>query len=487
MVRVLRVDKQELSKAVRLDNGWLRAPATLTRVGVFEYHSPDGSVRRELRPPEEVFREDSLASFEQCPVTIDHPAVGILDTRTTKMFQRGSVTSVRRDGANVVGQVLLTDEDAIEAATKGRKKQLSCGYTCDCEEKPGTTSGIPGVADGQRYDAIQRNIRGNHVALVTRARAGENATLRLDSAGNVRLDWPHDGEDNHGRDGDSAKDPRMKASERQQVEGQAREASDRANRSGDENDHEEAGQLHEKAAEYKEKNPAAKGENSELTPAEHRQYAAIHYRKADQAFRKAKQARNSRGEDEDSPIVHVKKDSNQENEDMKTIVIKLDGVDLELNETTHPLVAAAIAKRDEALSKEKARADKLDEELQAMKKIDVRALVNTRLQLLRGAERLMPKNHGLKLDEMTDLEVKKMAILARSPEAKARLDGADDAYITARFDLAVEEAEKEPNAGLQAIRGAGQRLDGAGEAVDLDARRKKMTEDGRKHAGSPKS
>jgi hypothetical protein len=43
-------------------------------------------------------------------------------------------------------------------------------------DQPGTTP------DGQHYDGFQKNIRGNHVAIVKRARGGANVRLMLDSA-----------------------------------------------------------------------------------------------------------------------------------------------------------------------------------------------------------------------------------------------------------------------------------------------------------------
>jgi uncharacterized protein len=60
----------------------------------------------------------------------------------------------------------------IDKIMKGGKRELSLGYKVDIEE-------ISGVWNGQEYDAIQRNIRINHLAIVPRGRAG-NARLNLD-------------------------------------------------------------------------------------------------------------------------------------------------------------------------------------------------------------------------------------------------------------------------------------------------------------------
>lgn len=157
-----------------MDNGWLRVDAYLTRAGVFVYRNMDGTERRELRLHAEVFREDALRSFGLVPVTNDHPP-GLLDATNTAQYAVGSVgEAVRRDGDMVRAQMLITDAKAVAALEAG-KSAVSCGYECELEMTPGTHN-------GERYDAIQRNIRGNHVALVSTARAGAEARVHMDSA-----------------------------------------------------------------------------------------------------------------------------------------------------------------------------------------------------------------------------------------------------------------------------------------------------------------
>jgi hypothetical protein len=56
------------------------------------------------------------------------------------------------------------------------KTQVSNGYTCDTLEKPPASTRCTAP-----YDAIQKNIRGNHVAIVDRARAGVTAQARMDA------------------------------------------------------------------------------------------------------------------------------------------------------------------------------------------------------------------------------------------------------------------------------------------------------------------
>jgi hypothetical protein len=83
--------------------------------------------------------------------------------------------------------MMITDADAIAAAEAGRS-QLSNGYTCELDE----TRDEALLARWGAYDSIQRNIRGNHVALVDEARAGAGASLRLDANDALAVDYKSD-------------------------------------------------------------------------------------------------------------------------------------------------------------------------------------------------------------------------------------------------------------------------------------------------------
>lgn len=197
----VRLDRASYRKPKKLPNGYLRADAVLTRVGVFEYRRADGTIRRELRLPEEVFSQDSLASFSMMPVTDEHPPVA-LDAENTHEFQVGVVgENPRADGDHVISTVMVTDAKVVAAVEKGAKRELSCGYNCKLDETPGEWN-------GQRYDAIQRQIRGNHVALVTKGRAGPEACLRMDSEAAIMADDEAADPGEEGRDDGNADQPR---------------------------------------------------------------------------------------------------------------------------------------------------------------------------------------------------------------------------------------------------------------------------------------
>jgi hypothetical protein len=70
--------------------------------------------------------------------------------------------------------MLITDTKLIDKMERGDAGQVSCGYTCDVEFTAGEWN-------GQKYDAIQKNIRGNHVAIVPKGRAGDGVRVRMDA------------------------------------------------------------------------------------------------------------------------------------------------------------------------------------------------------------------------------------------------------------------------------------------------------------------
>lgn len=177
--RVKRFDYSGMSEVVRTPQGYLRAPAFATRVGVFKYRKPDGSVLRELRPPEEVFKADSMVSLEGVPVTLEHPSV-MLDSENTKGFMVGFTGSVEKRDTFLATSVTITDRDAIEKVASG-KKEVSCGYHADLDP-------TPGVWQGEHYDVVQRNIVYNHLAVVDKGRAGPEVRIRLDSEDAILVD-----------------------------------------------------------------------------------------------------------------------------------------------------------------------------------------------------------------------------------------------------------------------------------------------------------
>jgi uncharacterized protein len=168
-------DKSQVSSTRLTKDGYLVAEARAARTGVYDYSGaelrrPDLGVVRVYRPPEEVFSKDALESFTSLPVTVDHPPE-MVSSKNWKKYVRGYTgEEVAKDDIYVRVPLILKDERAIADVQDG-KNELSFGYTCDVEFTPGQTP------DGQKYDAIQRNPRGNHLAIVSAGRAGRDCKI----------------------------------------------------------------------------------------------------------------------------------------------------------------------------------------------------------------------------------------------------------------------------------------------------------------------
>ena len=155
--------------ATKTAEGFIRDTPIVGRTGILVYRNADGTERREYRPPEEAFKADSLASLMGKPITIGHKAF-VTAGNAAQVAPVGSVLSAgRQDGNNIVADIVVYNLDTAS-------RELSCGYTLTLDETPGTTP------DGQHYDAVQRNIVYNHVAIVNKARAGSIARLNMDGS-----------------------------------------------------------------------------------------------------------------------------------------------------------------------------------------------------------------------------------------------------------------------------------------------------------------
>lgn len=165
-----RLDSISLDQTYYTEEGYLVDHPIVTTCGIFEYKNEDGSIRRELRLPEDVFNEKSLKSYKGKPIIITHDA-GEVSKDNVRREQIGTIMSEGyQDGDSVRCEIIIHDTNALKRCGL---KELSLGYSLDTEE-------TPGVWEGEKYDCIQRNIEINHLALVAEARAGDSARLNID-------------------------------------------------------------------------------------------------------------------------------------------------------------------------------------------------------------------------------------------------------------------------------------------------------------------
>jgi len=176
-VKAQRTDFLKLDGMETTAQGFLRFPVFMGRTGVQIYRKADGSIVKEFRPPEEVFREETMAGLRGIPVTNNHPSSDVTPENFKDLaVGYGSDQVDRIDGEGVSyqrGFVTIADAQAIRDIQDG-KVEVSLGYDVAIDETPGDYNGLV-------YDVIQRNITPNHLALVDKGRAGSEVRLRLDS------------------------------------------------------------------------------------------------------------------------------------------------------------------------------------------------------------------------------------------------------------------------------------------------------------------
>ena len=144
----------------------------VARTGTQEYLPEElglpsmGEMVRVFRPEDEVFSPETVASFEGMPVTNDHPPDGV-DVSNIRSLQKGHAHNVRRGSGEesdlLLADLIITDPELIDLILSG-KREISCGYTYELHE------------EGGQY--IQRQIRGNHVAVVDAGRAGHRVCIK---------------------------------------------------------------------------------------------------------------------------------------------------------------------------------------------------------------------------------------------------------------------------------------------------------------------
>ena len=172
--RVIRFDASKITSTKTGPSGGLIVNGNLRRTGVLTYRMADGSSRKELCHPDEVFHKDSMESFHGAPVTEGHP--GKVSPANWKDHAVGTMHEApTRNGDFLSGPLHVADSKTIGKVKKGDLKEISCGYECSLDHTPGEWK-------GEKYDAIQRRVRGNHVALGPSGwgRAGSEVALKMD-------------------------------------------------------------------------------------------------------------------------------------------------------------------------------------------------------------------------------------------------------------------------------------------------------------------
>lgn len=159
-------------------NGWLEVKDNpISKVGVFDYMgseigAPNPDQRyRVYRPAEELESVATIESFKLKPFIDEHEMLGKDGTPAEKKGIEGVIgEGVYFDYPYLRGNIKILSNAALNQIDNG-KIELSPGYRCRYEFTPGTF-------EGEQYDAIQRDIRGNHLALVEEGRTGIDVAVQ---------------------------------------------------------------------------------------------------------------------------------------------------------------------------------------------------------------------------------------------------------------------------------------------------------------------
>lgn len=168
------------------DNGFITvANNPISKVGVYPYMGKEigaaepNRIYKVFRSEEELSKPETIESFKLVPFIDEHAMLGNYGMAAEKKGIQGVIGSdVFYEKPYLRGNLRIYSE-ATKSLIKNGKIELSPGYLCRYEF-------TEGIFDGEKYDAIQRDIRGNHLALVEEGRTGPDVAVQ-DKAGQFHI------------------------------------------------------------------------------------------------------------------------------------------------------------------------------------------------------------------------------------------------------------------------------------------------------------
>jgi len=162
------------SQQLRDENGFITVERNpISRVGVFPYYGRNISEECEpdriynvLRPAEELADPEAMKSFELIPLVDDHTMLGGSFTPAEEKGVQGTTGERLAFEDGILYAPLKIFSETLKRLIAKGKKELSLGYRVGQWEKKS------GIFNGQAYEFIQRQLRGNHIALVDQGRMG---------------------------------------------------------------------------------------------------------------------------------------------------------------------------------------------------------------------------------------------------------------------------------------------------------------------------
>ncbi|UUM26267.1 DUF2213 domain-containing protein [Acinetobacter colistiniresistens] len=135
-----------------------------------EGYTPD-QVINVYSSAEELFRPETIQSYQGVDVTDNHPPGNTVNAATWKTHSIGTLSNVRQEGDFLVGDLLIKDSDVINQIQSQERLELSLGYGAELYFISGT------APDGTPYQAEFKNFFGDHIALVKYGRCGGDCRI----------------------------------------------------------------------------------------------------------------------------------------------------------------------------------------------------------------------------------------------------------------------------------------------------------------------
>lgn len=183
-------------KQVDHNQFWLIKDNPITKAGVFPYLGKQISPSLEpdriyqvYRPEEEI--KKAASTFKLVPLVDDHTMLGPDFTPAEQKGVHGVLgEDIQERNGTLFADVKIFSEQLKREIQDG-KKELSLGYFCKYDLTPGQYNGM-------HYDAVQRDLKGNHIALVDNGRMGHDVRV-MDAMAFDALDivGPMDENPNH--------------------------------------------------------------------------------------------------------------------------------------------------------------------------------------------------------------------------------------------------------------------------------------------------
>ena len=168
------IQKFDVNVLHKTPEGYYQGNVVCTGIGVFRYLDQNKKFVQRLRDVDDV--KAATASINCKPITLQHPNKPV-NVDNVKDLQVGmTANDASFDGLNNRVTVTITNKDAIDAIDRGDVKAFSMGYRCSVVENDGVWQGV-------HHDQQQKDIVYNHLALVTKGRAGDKVNFMVgDSA-----------------------------------------------------------------------------------------------------------------------------------------------------------------------------------------------------------------------------------------------------------------------------------------------------------------